>query len=137
MRRNVQVFLGCSLFGGILGWLASAMATTYVEEYVVDLAIPLSPDLFQLAVHRKPPGSTAPTPVSTILLIKGATSTTNRTGMELGAGATVSLIDSDFAAAVEDIGVGDIISYVSEPISSTRPPPRAKILGFNFPMSPP
>ncbi len=109
--------------------------TTYIEEYIVDLASELASDMFELAVHRTPAGSPAPTAVSTILLLKGATSTTNRTGLEVGPGATVSLTDADFSEARANITQGDVVSYVSEPIASRRPPARASIVGFTFPMS--
>ncbi|HEU4583213.1 MAG TPA: hypothetical protein VFS67_33365 [Polyangiaceae bacterium] len=75
------------------------------------------------------------TPVSSILLIKGATSTQNRKGQENGDGsATVYLTSSDFLLAVDHIDPNDIVNYQSDDLS---PPPLASIKNFNFPVSEP
>jgi len=107
-----------------------------IEEYVVDNANELSDDMLELLVHPRP-GSNPPSAVSRILLVKGATNTTHGTGVELGAGATINLRDNDFVDACDNIGEGTIVSYSSETILTRRPPTRATIAGFTFPMAMP
>jgi hypothetical protein len=75
------------------------------------------------------------TPVTSILLIKGATAAQNRKGQENGDGsATIYLTNSDFQLAVDHIDPLDTVNYQSTDIS---PPPLASISNFNFPVSEP
>jgi hypothetical protein len=70
------------------------------------------------------------TPVSSILLVNGASSTQNRKGQENGDGsATVYLTNNDFLLAVSSIVPSDVVNYQSTDIS---PPPLANIVNFNF-----
>lgn len=100
--------------------------TKNFEEYVVDIAQVISPGQLELAVRARPPATS-------ILLLSGATSETNRRGLELGNGITVSLETSDFDSAVAEIDVGDVVSYVVSPsFEGSRPPQKAIIEDFNF-----
>jgi hypothetical protein len=64
------------------------------EEYIVSSTIEISSHLFKLNVTPKP-GSVEFSPVRSILLVRGATFLTGRTGLEIGYGATVYLEDAD------------------------------------------
>lgn len=90
----------------------------------------LAPGLFELVVSPRP-GSILATPVSTILLIQGATTINNRKGVEMGSGATIQLKDLDFNRAVNNIDAGDIVNYFSDPLPN--PPGASLIQNFNFP----
>jgi len=105
---------------------------SHFEEYVVNDTNKLADGLLELVVSPKP-GSIQASPVSTILLIMGATTLNNRRGIELGTGATINLKTTDFDRACNHIHAGDIVNYFSDPLS--RPPGCAMIQNFNFPMS--
>lgn len=105
---------------------------SHFEEYVVDDTNKLADGLFELVVSPKP-GSIPASPVSTILLVMGATALNNRKGVELGSGATINLKTTDFDRACNHIHAGDVVNYLSDPLP--RPVGCALIQNFNFPMS--
>jgi hypothetical protein len=104
---------------------------SYFEQYRVGSTQTLSATRFKL--RGLTPIGTFPTPVSSILLVKGATDSTNRKGQEEGDGtATIYLKDDDFAEAVDHIDPLDIVNYQSTALSNTN---KADVKYFNFPRS--
>ncbi len=102
------------------------------EEYIVSSTIEISSNLFKLTVAPKP-GSAQFSPVTSILLVRGATWLTNRTGLEIGFAATIYLEDADFDIAWEHIDASDYVNYFSDHVSGTGGRNRALIQNFNFP----
>jgi hypothetical protein len=102
------------------------------EEYIVSSTIEISSHLFKLNVTPKP-GSVEFSPVRSILLVRGATFLTGRTGLEIGYGATVYLEDADFDVAWEHIDASDYVNYFSNHVSGEGTRNKALIHNFNFP----
>jgi hypothetical protein len=101
------------------------------EQYRVGNTQTISSTRFKL--RSLTPIGTFPTPVGSILLVKGATDSTNRKGQEEGDGtATIYLKDSDYLHAVDHIDATDIVNYQSTAIANTN---KASITNFNFPES--
>lgn len=104
---------------------------SYFEEYQVSRAKIIGNPANRIKLNLNDPSPAEFTPISALLLVKGASPGQSRTGQEEGNGsATIYLDDSDFALAQQFIQVNTYVNYQSQPIQNTN---KSDIWNFNFP----